>query len=114
MGNYSTKKPDHVGQLFLKDLKKLPYNTELIAHNPDELVNIQLIGMRYEPYDEVVFGVEAPKSSNNWFIHFRRLDGTEGARLSYSAGLSRAGKNANGTLVGKWIQDRWITLKDNT
>lgn len=111
IGNYSTTKPTHEGQLFLSDLRLLKPNTELVYHHPADTDNIQLIEVKIKLCTESYISRKI-KKLRRWHVYFRYENGKEEDAAAAIFGLSRAPKTFQEALVGKYIQDRWLTLKE--
>jgi hypothetical protein len=115
---YWTKtKPDNSGQLYLKDILKLPENTELVAHiNPvfqqciyylngnNFLKDIDNRAMQIQFIKAEILSVA--HDDKYWHIHFRTLDGEE---LVIDLGIYGAV-----CWQGKYNKCRWLTLKEIT
>jgi hypothetical protein len=96
---YKTSKPNHPGQLTLKDIKNLPYNTELTWNHPSGVTHIQFMEIEFV-------------QKHGWKVYFRYEDGKRDSRKLDSLGAARVLKKGSSSRAGKYLQNGWITLKE--
>jgi hypothetical protein len=111
--DYWTKvKPIRSGQLYLRDIQKLPENTELIAHAKPNFGQIMYEDISEEIANSKALPIQFIKArildhgngDKYWHIRFRTLDGTEHTLDLGNYGAVR--------WQGKYGTCRWLTLKE--